>query len=155
MAGKITWILVADGARARLFETASPDDALTEVACFANPAGRSPGRGFTTGRAPTVNESVGAARHAIEPHTTLREKTTDRFARTISVELERGRNAHRYARLVLVAPPRFLGALHGAFPKPLRDSVVAEIKRNVTALHAADIRAHIPRRVYADAANVA
>lgn len=155
MASNNTWIIVADGARARLFETASPDDALTEVACFANPGGRSPGRSFTTGRPPSVNESVGPARHAIEPHTTLREKTMDRFARTISDELERGRNAHSFGRLVIVAPPRFLGALHGAFSKPLRDCVVAEIKRNLTALHASDIRAHIPRRLYADAANVA
>ena len=155
MATNNTWILVADGASARVFETASPDDALTEVACFANPGGRSPGRSFTTDRPPSVNESVGPTRHSIEPHTTLREKTADRFARTLSDELERGRNDHRYARLVIVAPPRFLGALHGAFSKPLCDCVVAEIKRNLTALPATDVRAHLPRRLYSDAANVA
>jgi protein required for attachment to host cells len=146
-----TWILVADGARARLFETASSDDALNELACFANPGGRSHGRDFTTARPPTVNESVGATRHSIEPHTTLREKTTDRFARTIKEELERGRNDHRYARLVIVAPPRFLGALQGTFPKPLRDCVVAEVKRNLTALRTSDIRAHLPNRLFASA----
>ena len=150
MASTNTWILVADGARARLFEAASPDDALNELACFANPGGRSHGRNFTTARPPTVNESVGAARHAIEPHTTLREKTTDRFARTIKDELERGRNDHRYERLVIVAPPRFLGALHGTFTKPLRECVVAEVKRNLTALRTSDIRAHLPRRLFAD-----
>lgn len=150
MAGTNTWILVADGARARLFEAASPDDALNELACFANPGGRSHGRNFTTARPPTVNESVGATRHSIEPHTTLREKTTDRFARTIKDELERGRNDHRYERLVIVAPPRFLGALHGTFTKPLRECVVAEVKRNLTALRTSDIRAHLPRRLFAD-----
>lgn len=150
MAGTNTWILVADGARARLFEAASPDDALNELACFANPGGRSHGRNFTTSRPPTVNESVGATRHSIEPHTTLREKTTDRFARTIKDELERGRNDHRYERLVIIAPPRFLGALHGTFPKPLRECVVAEVKRNLTALRTSDIRAHLPRRLFAN-----
>jgi len=144
-----TWILVADGARARLFEAVSSDNALNELACFANPGGRSHGRDFTTARAPTVNESVGATRHSIEPHTTLREKTTERFARTIKDELERARNDHRYARLVIVAPPRFLGALHGTFPKPLRDCVVAEVKRNLTALRSSDIRAHLPSRLFA------
>jgi len=149
MASTNTWILVADGARARLFEAASPDDGLNELACFANPGGRSHGRNFTTARPPTVDESVGAARHSIEPHTTLREKTTDRFARTLKDELERARNDHRYAQLVIVAPPRFLGALHGTFPKPLRDCVVAEVKRNLTALRTSDIRAHLPSRLFA------
>jgi protein required for attachment to host cells len=155
MASNNTWILVADSARGRVFETVSPDDALTEVACFANPGGRSPGRSFTTDRPPSVNESVGPTRHSIEPHTTLREKIADRFARTITDELERGRNDHRYARLVIVAPPRFLGALHGAFSKPLRDCIAAEVKRNLTALPASDIRAHLPREPFAGAANVA
>ncbi|HEX3123929.1 MAG TPA: host attachment protein [Rhodanobacteraceae bacterium] len=150
MTGTNTWILVADGTRARLFEAASPDDALNELACFANPGGRAHGRDVTTAGPPTVNESVGAARHSIEPHTTLRDKTTDRFARTIKDELERARTDHRYARLVIVAPPRFLGALHGTFPKPLRDCVVAEVKRNLTALRTSDIRAHLPSRLFAD-----
>jgi protein required for attachment to host cells len=155
MATTNTWILVADGARARLFETATPADTLTEVACFANPGGRSPGRSFTTGRPPSVHESLGATRHSIEPHTTLRAKTTDRFARTLNDELERARNGHRYDRLVIVAPPRFLGALHGTFSKPLRECVVAEVKRNLTALHPSDIRAHLPRQLFASAASVA
>ena len=149
MSSTNTWILVADGARARLFEAASSDDALNELACFANPGGRSHGRNFTTARSPAVNESIGAARYSIEPHTPLREKTTDRFARTIKDELERARNDHRYARLVIVAPPGFLGALHGTFPKPLRDCVVAEVKRNLTALRTSDIRSHLPSRLFA------
>ena len=144
-----TWILVADSARARLFEATSPDDPLNELACFANPDGRSPDRSFTTDRPPSVNERVGAARHSIEPHTTVREKSAQRFSRSLNNALERARNDHRYGRLVLVAPPRFLGALHGSLSKPLRDCVVAELKRNLTALPAADIRSHLPRRLFA------
>lgn len=155
MASNNTWILVADGARARLFETASPDDALSEVACFSNPEGRAHGRDETTGRLPSVNESVGPTRHSIEPHTTLREKSADRFSRTLNETLERGRTDHRFKQLVLVAPPRFLGALHGHLAKPLRDCIVAEVKRNLTALPASDLRAHLPRELFASAANVA
>src|SRR5215471_15383407 len=107
-----TWILVADAARARLFEPAPTDGRLVEIECFINPEGRAGARRTTTHRPPTVNESVGTARHAIEPHMTPREKTASRFAHTLSVALERGRARCRYERLVLVAPPRFLGALH-------------------------------------------
>jgi protein required for attachment to host cells len=142
-----TWILVADGARARLFESAVADGALTEVGCYANPEGRAGARRLTTDRPPTVNESVGPARHAIEPHTTAREKVTDRFAKNLSDVLSRGRCERRYARLILVAPPRFLGALHDHFDKPLRDTVVGEVRRNLTALPAAEIRARLPARL--------
>src|SRR5689334_18089456 len=44
-----TWILVADSARARLFE-ADGAGALNELACYANPEGRAGTRGLTTDR---------------------------------------------------------------------------------------------------------
>jgi protein required for attachment to host cells len=143
-----TWILVADGARARLFESEAFNKALNEVACFTNPDGRAPGRDATTERAPRVNESVGPARHAIEPHTTLRDKSTDRFARTLNAALERGRNDSHFDRLILVAPPRFLGTLHSSLGKGLTECVTGEIRRNLTALAPAEIQARLSRHLF-------
>lgn len=144
---KNTWILVADGSRARLFEIGAPDGALNEVECFSNPEGRAHGRDSTTGRPPSVDESMGATRHTIQPHTTLREKSAERFARALRDALERGRTLHHYEHLVLVAPPRFLGVLHGTFDKPLRDCVVGEVRRDLTAMPPASIRSRLPARL--------
>lgn len=141
-----TWVLVADGARARLFESESFNKGLSEVACFTNPDGRSPGRNATTERAPRVNESANSARHAIEPHTSLRDKSTDRFARTLNAALEQGRNNNHFDQLVLIAPPRFLGTLHNNLGKGLTECVVGEIRRNLTALPPEEIRSRLPRR---------
>ena len=143
-----TGILVADGARARLFECAAADPALAEIECFANPEGRGGTRKLNTHRLPTVNESVGPARHSNEPHTTQREKFAARFAKALTDALERGRSAHRFERLIMVAPPRFLGALYHEFHKPLRDCVVAEIRRDLTELPAAQIRARLPLQAF-------
>jgi protein required for attachment to host cells len=137
-----TWILVADRARARLFSSATPDAALAEIECFDNPDADT--RDVTSHRPPTVNESVGPARHSIEPHTTLREKVTDRFAKSLTDTLERGRVDHRFDRLVLVAPARFLGALHDNLDKPLRDRVTGEVRKNLTTLAADEIRQRLP-----------
>lgn len=142
-----TWILVADGTRARLFELTPPNKTLTEIACLTNPDGRAPGRQANTDRLPRVNESVGSARHAIEPHTSLREKSTNQFAHTVSDALERGRNDHKFDRLVLVAPSRFLGALHGNLSKSLVECVAGEFRRNLTALPPEDIHARLPREL--------
>ena len=141
------WILVANEARARLFEQAADGGDLRELACFTSPEGRAPGRDTTTDRPPTVNESMGFARHAIEPHTTLREKKADRFARELEKALEQGRVDHAFDGLVLIAPPRFLGALHGAFAPTLRRCVVHEVRRNLTGKPAAQIGAYVPKKL--------
>lgn len=131
---KTTWILVADAARARLFEGTRASKTFAELGCYTNPEGRAGARKLTTHRAPTVNESMGNARHAIEPHTTLREKIADRFARELGDVLARGHAERRYDHLMLVAPARFLGALHGSLAKPLREAVACEVRRDLTAL---------------------
>ncbi|MFK2905041.1 host attachment protein [Dyella ginsengisoli] len=144
-----TWILVADAARARLFEATGRSEPWQEVACFANPDGRAPGRHATTERAPRVNESMGSARHAIEPHTTLRDKSTDQFAHMLGDALQRGHDDHRYQHLVLVAPPRFLGALHGALDKQVAGCVSGEIQHDFTALRGDEIRSRLPPQLLA------
>ena len=61
-----TWVLVADSKKARLFEYEHSREPWAETACFVNTDdGRSPG----FDRLPRVQESVGSARHAIEPRT--------------------------------------------------------------------------------------
>jgi protein required for attachment to host cells len=120
---------------------------LKEIASFTNPEGRIAQRELTRDRLPRVNESMGAARHAIEPHTSLRRKSAERFARTLGNELRQGRVARRYEKLVLVAAPRFIGALHGALDDSLRKCVIAEVRRNLTPMSPATIRRHLPQRL--------
>lgn len=140
-----TWILVADRGRARIFE-AGEDDRLNEVACFVDPDARAGESGLTTDRPPTVNESMGFARHSIEPHTPLRDKISARFARLLCDALEAGRNERRFEHLVLVAPPRFLGALHKALGEALRKHVVREIRHDFTELPAHDLQQRLSAR---------
>ena len=135
-----TWILVADTGRARLFELRDDTPDLIEIACDVNPEGRAGARGLGTDRAPTVNESVGPARHSIEPHTSARDKVSHAFARRLADELEQGRAQRRFGRLVLVAPPKFLGALHESLGAALRDSVAGELHKDLTALPVARLQ---------------
>ncbi len=132
-----TWILVADGARARLFARAA-DGALTEIACHTNPDGSAPQRHL--GALPRTQESHGSARHAIEPHTDEHDKSQQRFARSLRDLLEQARTAQRMDRLVLVAPPRFLGMLHASFEAPLQRLVQRQIGHDLSALPPAQLR---------------
>jgi protein required for attachment to host cells len=144
---KTSWILVADRARARLFEWAGRDAKLVEIETFVNPDGRGPERNQTTDRPSRVHESMGATRHAIEPHTSLRDKSADQFARELDASLERGRTLHRYEHLVLVAPPQFLGVLRAALGKHVREHVAAEVPHELTTKGPEEILAHLPKKI--------
>ncbi|SFN47299.1 host attachment protein [Dokdonella immobilis] len=143
-----TWILVADRAQARILDV-GPDGGLREVACFADPEGRAAGRDLESDRPPRVHESVGGTRHAIEPHTSLHDKTATRFARLLRDALVRGHDKHSFDRLVLVAPPRFLGFLRDALDKALLDCVIGEVGHDLTGLATHDLRGHLPDEAFA------
>lgn len=138
-----TWILVADSAKARLFAM-EKDRSLIEIEDFLNPDGR--GREPAQDRPPRTHDRFGSARHAIEPRTTAEEKSDEIFARELEAALERGRAGHRYRDLILIAPPRFLGALKAALGEHVRTSVVAELPKDLTHADTAEILGHIPAR---------
>lgn len=139
-----TWILVADAAKARLFELPRKGARLTEIACYTNPDGRSPGQHPAHGRLPRTQESNNAARHAIEPKTTLRDKHARQFADTLGDVVQRGRLEGRYDKLVLMAPPRFLGALHATLDEQTLKHVVGEVGNDLLGLSPAELRTHLP-----------
>lgn len=139
-----TWILVADAARARLFELPKKGANLTEIACYTHPDGRTPGCHPAHGRLPRAQESNSAARHAIEPRTTLREKNAKKFAVALSDVVQRGRLEGRYDELVLMAPPRFLGTLHDRLDEQTRKCVVGEIGNDFLKLSPDELRTHLP-----------
>lgn len=134
-----TWILVADRARARLFEDGAANHPLTEVADFLNPEGRGEAKAGADDRPARVHDHMGAGRHAVEPSTDEREKSIARFARALVDELARGRVGNRFEQLVLVAPPAFLGALRGELDRPLSAMLTHSIDKDLTRADAAAV----------------
>ena len=139
-----TWILVADAARARLFEMPRRGADPVELACYASPDSHSPDSQHERGRLPRVHESNGPNRHAIEPKTSLREKHAQRFANTLGAIVQKGRLEGRYDKLILVAPPRFLGVLHDSLDEQTAACVVGEVCNELLALSPAELRNHLP-----------
>jgi protein required for attachment to host cells len=136
-----TWIVVADSARARLFEVGVNDGQLFEVSGYANPQAREKPSNSGHDRPPRVQESASSARHAIEPHTDPHDKSAQQFAHALAEVLDQGRVEHSYSRLLLVAPPRFLGQLHAALDEQVSKLVVSTINKDLTHAGTAEIRA--------------
>ncbi len=138
-----SWILVADAARARLFETAKGDRKLVEIACYAHPDLRgaphdNPGR-----RLPRRRKSTGPSRYAIGPDTSRRDKRACQFAQSLTAALENGYSHHRYERLFLIAPPRLLCVLREGLGEPFAKGLAGEIGNNLVELSPDDLLHHL------------
>lgn len=144
----VTWVVVADSSAARIFIAGSPTSSLEEVASYAHTEGRlheadlrtdGPGRAF---------DSVGAGRHAMEPKVRPKEQEAVAFARLIAGHIDKARAKSEIGRLILVAPPEFLGHLRGTLNNDTKKIVEGEYKLNVVRMRAEEVRAHLPQKLY-------
>lgn len=117
----VTWILVAHRSGARLYE--KQDKKLTLVQEIEHPEGKLKNQDINTDRPGRSFDRKGAGRHAMSSEQEATEREAIRFARQLAAILEDGRLHHRYAKLVLVAEPRFLGELRAALT-PETDSTI-------------------------------
>jgi len=106
-----------------------------------------PGRFFDHAANPTGRR--GATAH----HTAGGERSTHKheaveFARRIAMLLEEGRRAGEFERLVVMAPPTFLGLLREALPQSLRSIVVAEVAKSYVHQPPSQWRAHLPDQIF-------
>jgi protein required for attachment to host cells len=137
----ITWIVIADGARARVMSNAGPGkglEALDGMVFAGDHASSSeimadkPGRSF---------DSVGNARHAMERTTDPHEALKMQFARQVCDALDR--RADEYNRLVLVAPPEMLGLMRKTLKGALAEKVTGEMQKDLTHIPNGDLPGHL------------
>ena len=69
----------------------------------------------------------------------MAEHETELFAKRIGDYLDRARNAHRYDRLHLIAPPKFLGQLRKELGKEVQKLVADELPKDLSWLNAREI----------------
>lgn len=135
MKRKKTWILVANGAYARIIRQLEAgdkngtllEDLVLEVdhKQLREIMSDRPGRSFA---------SQGRRRSAMEYASDPVHEQEARFAHTLIEELERHYANHGFDQLVIIAEPRMLGALRQKLSGVLRPTVVKEIARDLTKL---------------------
>lgn len=128
----ITWILVADGARARVFKNDGPGKGMQPAMDgeFRHETPRSSEIGAD--RPGRVHESANSARHAMENPVDWHRFEKEKFAKEMARLLDQASLDGAYERLVLVAPPKTLGDLRGALGAGTRKKVIGEIDKDLT-----------------------
>lgn len=141
---KLTWILVADTTRARVFTADTPSSPLEEIEDLSHTKGRLHDREITSDLPGRV-KSVAGGGHALEQPTDPKKHEIDNFAHRIAQYLENAHNQNRFEQLLIVAPPSFLGLLRNHLPEQIKKLVRFELGKEITALSADDIRQHLPQ----------
>ena len=141
MAADFEWALVADAQRARIFRRLLPAGVWSELVDQAwevpNPSSHDQG----SERPGRVHQSVGSARHAIEPRSDPHRAAKLTFATYLGGYLEG--EAPVYASLVLVAPPAFLGDLRLVLGKAASKRLRGALDKDLTHATPSDIAAHL------------
>jgi protein required for attachment to host cells len=140
---KLTWIVVADSTRARIFTADTPSSTLEEIENFSHEEGRLHDREMTSDLPGRIKSSDGSG-HAFEQPTDPKKHETDNFAHRIAHYLEDAHNANRFEQLLIVAAPAFLGLLRNHLPEQIKKLVRFELDKDITMQSAADIRQHLP-----------
>lgn len=133
-----TWIIVADGSRARFFKLSSTDTIISAIdheliaprLKNSQIAADRPGRTF---------ESGGKIRHAKEPPTLPARQASIELAGEVAILLEAELKAGSFEHLIIVAPPRSIGDLRGAMSEQLKSVVTTEIGKDLSKLSVSEL----------------
>lgn len=140
-----TWVLVAHSAGARIFENRGPGKGLTLLEQFDHERGRAMDRDFDADRpGRSFRRNAGDSRRsAMSRVEGPRDRAVADFARSLATHLATGRTEGRYTRLVLIAPPKFLGLLRSSLDGGTDKCVVGSIAKDLASTDDAELSKHV------------
>ena len=139
------WIVVANAARARLYER-HRDGSLDEPVDLIHPQARQSSRDLTSDRSGRTERGSGAQQHghtAYQPATDAHQKEHERFAREVAAQLDDGVASGRCRSLLLFAAPAFLGELRQRLGEATAKAVRTSEAIDLTSLPVHELRARV------------
>ncbi|WDR03849.1 host attachment protein [Devosia algicola] len=138
----ITWILLADGAQARVLEHTGPGKGLKQVdgLDFAIPTLQAqdimadrPGRGAIPG---------GDSKSGMQPRTDPVQHREAEFVKSMAAMLDEKLRDSAYDRLVISASPIALGVIRKAMTPAVKNAIVGELDKDLTNTPTAQLAKH-------------
>ena len=139
----ITWVLVAESSRAKLYTTKNRTAPITEIEALAHPEGRLHEGDLVSDSAGSDGGSVGQGRHILNDKTSAKEQQACDFAKALASRLDSARNKGEFSKLVLVAPPSFLGLLRDNLSKEVMAMVSNQVDKNLVQKPAESVREYL------------
>jgi protein required for attachment to host cells len=135
-----TWILLADGAQARIIRQlkAEPESGERQ-ADLAYEFEKDSLRAIMSDRPGRSFSSHDARRSAMEYRSDPVREQQKVFAGLLIADLEKRLQVGEFDRLAVIAEPRMLGLIRERLAKPLRDVVIAQIDKDLNRLPHAEL----------------
>ena len=138
-----TWVLIADGARARVLQNAGPGHGLHPVEGLVFHGDHSATHDLVSDREGRSFRSHGPGRSAIEAHSDPHRQLKKKFAHQLADMLADRLEQKTYDRLIIVAPPGALGDLRAAISDHVRARVVGEVAHDLTKTPNGELALHL------------
>jgi len=142
MKAKVTWILIADGAQARVLENDGPGKGLTPVKGLKFSQEPLRNQDIVTDRPGRSFASVGSGRSGYEPEVSPVDQREARFVGTLVAELEEHYRTGAFKRLIIAADPTSLGTIRNSLSKQLQEAVLAELPKDLTNIPTIKLASH-------------
>ena len=135
-----TWVVVADSSRGKIFVQDTHSSELLEQVDLVHPSARLRGVDLSSDRSGRHSGAFGQGSHLFDARTEAKEHEAESFAKEIAERLETGRTSGQFQKLVLMAPPKFLGELREQLGDEVRKLVVDEIAKDLVTHSAEEVR---------------
>ena len=138
-----TWILVADGAHARIACNLGPGKGIEQPLEAEFDGEARPTREIQADRPGRSFDSGGEGRHAMEPRTDPHQHEKAVFVHDVADYVNAAAQKGRFDRLVLVAPPRVLGELREYLSDAAKANVKGELHKDLTKTPLHELPTHL------------
>lgn len=141
----VTWVIVADSARARFFNWQT-NRQLVEFETMICADQRLHESELVSDRQGRISTSS-SGHHGVGHADGIKEHERDSFADEIASRIDRGRTSNQFNKLVLVAPPQSLGRIRSRLDGPCAKMVVHTIDKDLTRLLPQALAEYIPEHI--------
>lgn len=139
----VTWVLIADGAQARVLENTGPGKGLKQVEGLDWSIEPLSAQDIVSDKPGRSHSSVGHGRSAMEPKTNPVNHRETEFVKSLADMLDRQQQQGKFDRLVIAAAPIALGDIRKAMSAGVKKTVIAELNKDLTNLPTAQLDQHL------------
>ena len=139
----VTWVLIADGAQARVLENTGPGKGLKQIEGLDWAIDPLQAQDIVSDKPGRSHSSGGGGGSAMEPRTDPVAHRETEFVKSVAAMLDRQQQKGAFDRLVIAAAPIALGDLRKAISAAVKKTVVAELNKDLTNTPTAQLDQHL------------
>lgn len=139
----VVWIVIADGARARIVARAPHDRGFETIRALESAAAHKKTAALGSERPGRATERATGLRHAMEPRADRHQQAKEAFAALLAETINRAGIRGDFQSFVLVAPSRQLAAIRRALDARSQDMLTGTLAKDLTKVPDGELPTHL------------